>query len=151
MFYNIFKIVAVSTLISSLALVGCGGGGKTDQASKQTSHEGMSSGEMMPSHGEESTTHQMEGTMDKVFTAEKLYTCPMHPEVVTADAEQNCPLCHMKLTALTDEKVTKLKSSHPKGCPMDLIVVKDDSEIDTCPVCNMKLKVIEQHDHEGDM
>lgn len=79
------------------------------------------------------------GTMERVFTAEKLFTCPMHPEVVTDNISARCPKCGMNLKAMTPEATAQLRSSHPKGCPMCPVVVKGDSPMTKCPVCGMKL------------
>ena len=55
-----------------------------------------------------------------------VYTCPMHPDVVS-DNEGSCPRCGMKLLAVA---VTY-------ACPMHPEVVSETP--DRCPVCGMKL------------
>lgn len=82
------------------------------------------------------------GTMHKVNTAKTLYTCPMHSEVVSAEASTPCPLCKMELKKMTGAKVKELRSSHPRGCPMDPIVVNGNTKTEKCPVCKMKLSHI---------
>lgn len=77
--------------------------------------------------------------LNYVNTAETLYTCPMHAEVVTADGKKKCPSCNMNLRAMSDEEMLTLRASEPKGCSMCDFVVPGDSEQKTCPRCEMKL------------
>jgi len=86
------------------------------------------------------------GTMDVVFSAESLYSCSMHPAVVTDNPEALCPECGMKLEKMSDEKVAELRASQPKGCPMCAMVVPGDSEMEKCPTCDMELKEIHKHE-----
>lgn len=63
---------------------------------------------------------------DQAETA-SAWTCPMHPDVVTADAG-TCPSCGMKLVPTEASAWT---------CPMHPDVVT--AEPGTCPTCGMKL------------
>ncbi len=135
MVFKTIGIVTILLLVTGLA-IGCGGKDKPAEDMHAT----------MESHDhdmhEEGGKMDMGGTMGAVQSAEALYTCPMHSEVISADAATPCPLCKMTLNKMTDEKVKELRTSHPKGCPMDPIVTKGDSEMNNCPVCKMKLNTI---------
>ena len=68
-----------------------------------------------------------------------IYSCPMHPEVVSED-EGTCPSCGMKLLAISATTYT---------CPMHLAVVSDSP--DRCPECGMKLmpsQLVNQTQHD---
>jgi len=82
-------------------------------------------------------------TMQQVFTAETLYTCPMHPAVISADPKQDCPLCEMHLAPMSAEARKALLAQKLAGCPMDPIVVKAEGA-PNCPVCGMKLSLLAQ-------
>jgi FtsP/CotA-like multicopper oxidase with cupredoxin domain len=77
---------------------------------------------------------------------EVVYTCPMHPEVVSAE-EGKCPECGMKLMPTAGATVTYT-------CPMHPEVVSDEQS--KCPQCGMKLMPSSMvsaaggHDHEHD-
>jgi FtsP/CotA-like multicopper oxidase with cupredoxin domain len=58
-----------------------------------------------------------------------VYTCPMHPEVVS-DEPGSCPKCGMKLLAQAAEETTYM-------CPMHPEVTSEKP--DRCPKCGMKL------------
>jgi len=149
---NRIIIVAVILLFaSSFIFAGCGACGMCRRAHKEKikSHEGDThSPEMHGTKTEDSGSMKMKmgGSSNDILTAEKLYTCPMHPDVVTANAETPCPLCNMKLKEMPAEKVKELRDSHPKGCAMCSIAVKGNSKLEDCPGCKMKLSAIEMPD-----
>jgi transcription initiation factor IIE alpha subunit len=61
-------------------------------------------------------------------TAKYIYTCPMHPEIMT-DKPGKCPKCGM---TLVKKKVDKIYT-----CSMHPEVISDKPG--TCPKCGMKL------------
>jgi hypothetical protein len=68
-----------------------------------------------------------------VHTADALYQCPMHPEIVTDHAAARCPECGMNLEKMSDESLAELRASNPKGCLMCAYVVPGDAEATQCP------------------
>jgi hypothetical protein len=63
-----------------------------------------------------------------------LYTCPMHPEFVTDDPDQRCPVCEMKL----EKKKDLNAEAQLYTCPMHPQFVTDDPD-GICSICEMKL------------
>ncbi len=84
---------------------------------------------------------------EKIPEPKPLYTCPMHPEVVS-DQPGKCPKCGMKLRL--PKKKAEVKISEPEEekipepkplytCPMHPEVVSDQPG--KCPKCGMKLRL----------
>ena len=107
--------------------------------------KGMKKGEMM----HEGMMHggMMGMTAEELNSAERLFTCPMHPEFVSTDSNANCPICKMQVRAMSGEQVKALRDSHPKGCLMCSMVVPGDSKMTECPMCKMEMHSLEDHDH----
>ncbi|MBU0507609.1 efflux RND transporter periplasmic adaptor subunit [bacterium] len=96
-----------------------------------------------------SSVHVAEGaTMDEVYSAAKLYWCPMHHDIVSPDSSAACPLCEMPLKEVSHPDLTSLRTSGPHGCVMCPVVVPGEDKDKRCPICEMKLKPIpESHQH----
>jgi len=88
-------------------------------------------------------------TMGKLYTANSLYWCPMHHDIVSPDGDAHCPICNMHLVQIPADSLTSLRNSHPYGCPMDPVVVPQSQKDEKCPVCGMALEPIEPHPRKG--
>jgi len=86
-------------------------------------------------------------TMTQLFTANTLFWCPMHHEIVTPDGESHCPLCNMVLEEIPADSLAKLRASQPYGCVMDPVVRLESEKDKKCSVCGMNLKLIEENPH----
>ncbi len=139
---TIILVAAIAVLSLSLVLITSGCSKKENEPQSRTSPQTKAMSGGMAQSGVEARGKAKGATMNKVFTADKLYTCPMHPEVVTDNGEARCPLCGMNLKQMSDEEVAKLRGSHPKGCVMDPIVVPGDAPVEKCSICGMNLKEI---------
>ncbi len=159
MFSYIIRILGIVMLVAFVTVpafvntaIAC------DSCKMHSSGHGQSDqhGAMKAGHGDNSEVHGMMDAdgkakgpmMAAVFTAEHLYTCPMHAEVITDNAEAKCPLCNMKLMAMTEEKVLELRNSEPRGCPMDPIVASNTNQVERCPMCKMNLSEIKHETHD---
>lgn len=140
--FTLFAAFIVLGFSSGESLAGSGCGSAIQKTSAVTSEKGCgdSSGDKCNcDHPHKKTEIKPVAGQHPVFLAEKLYTCPMHPEIVTEDADMKCPLCKMKLSQMTEKQVHELRHSDPKGCSMCPVVVKGNSKVDKCVGCKMAL------------
>jgi len=86
----------------------------------------------------------------KKYANEKIYTCPMHPEI-RLENPGNCPKCGMALELMNpiENKVSEIHSEYV--CPMHPEIIR--SEPGFCPKCGMALEARdvsgeEQESHE---
>lgn len=92
-------------------------------------------------------------TQDKIMknpSSESIYTCPMHPEIRSAQPG-NCPKCGMTLEPLNDNTA---QAGIEYVCPMHPEVIR--TEPGDCPKCGMSLELretsvaeAENHEYEG--
>ncbi|MFZ5433340.1 MAG: efflux RND transporter periplasmic adaptor subunit [Calditrichota bacterium] len=91
-----------------------------------------------------SNKHLAEGpTMSQLYSADQLYWCPMHHEIVSPDKDADCPICEMPLKEIPPTDLKALRDAHPYGCPMDPIIVAEKDKDKPCPICEMRLKPVE--------
>jgi len=78
-------------------------------------------------------------------------SCPMHPQVLIEEPGQ-CPICEMRLEQIPglepkaadpDEQAEPTPGAERYACPMKCEGTKTYPEPASCPVCNMKLKLLE--------
>jgi len=116
----------------------------TDQGRHGDSTMSMPMGKMEEHSMQTQSDHRASGaTMDKLYTADSLYWCPMHHEIVSTDGDAHCPICNMHLVSIPADSLASLRSSHPYGCPMDPVVVSESEKDRKCPLCGMALEVIQ--------
>ncbi|MBN2413012.1 efflux RND transporter periplasmic adaptor subunit [candidate division KSB1 bacterium] len=115
----------------------------TTMRHSQNGHEGYEHEKV-----ESSLTQKFEEMTDAHMTdshkehVHELYACPMHPDFITSDPEGRCPVCGMKLTAVSElgDKVD-LGKAEMYTCPMHTDFVTTDKN-GKCPVCGMKLEKV---------
>lgn len=64
----------------------------------------------------------------------KEYTCPMHPDFITQDKDESCPICGMNLV---EKKQEILEETKIYICPMHPHI--HNTEKSKCPICGMDL------------
>jgi Cu(I)/Ag(I) efflux system membrane fusion protein len=81
------------------------------------------------------TTQPAEEHIHEGETGAEIWTCPMHPDVLTHESGQ-CPICNMNLVQ------AEISADNPIWtCPMHPDVLTHES--DQCPICNMNLVEVE--------
>ncbi|MFH0881614.1 MAG: hypothetical protein V2A56_01385 [bacterium] len=106
-------------------------------------------------HGDKDSGMMMHKDMGFVFTADSLYSCPMHPYIVSDNPDAHCTInaCGMPLKKMSDEQVKTLREAKQLYvCPMaSCSVVTASDTLKNCPVCGMKLVPLERGAKEGKM
>ncbi len=119
---------------------------KEEQKSAAESHEmehGVESVERAPeteSHEKVEHSHEVQEHEKQEIDADRLYTCPMHPEFITSDPNAKCPDCGMNLVPIKElgDKVN-LEKAEFYTCPMHPDFLTTDRNA-RCPECGMKLE-----------
>lgn len=142
-YVQIILVAAIIILSVSLVMITNGCSKQKSEPQSQAAAQTQKMSGQTAKGGVDAQGKAKGATMNTVLTANHLYTCPMHPEVVTDNGQARCPLCGMNLKQMSDEEVKKLRESHPKGCVMDPIVVAGDSQLEKCSICGMELKEIQ--------
>ncbi len=129
----------------------CGNCGTDSKKDGDKAHHGMmKSGSDMGHgmiHGKVDADGKAKGaTMGAIYSGSKLYTCPMHAEIITDNGDAKCPICNMNLSELDKKAMKTLLNSDPKGCPMDPVVMQGH-KTDNCSICKMNLRKIEMPKH----
>ncbi len=127
--------LAALAATAGVGLYGCQSGDQaSDQASDQVSKEGeLGSAAEMPKD------------------EEILYTCPMHPEVVSSE-QGKCPTCGMNLVPVDQVEAGNTAAVASEAgvtytCPMHPEVVSN--EPGECPTCGMDLVPAEKTNDAG--
>jgi Cu(I)/Ag(I) efflux system membrane fusion protein/cobalt-zinc-cadmium efflux system membrane fusion protein len=135
-------------------------GGSEADIHKAIGHEGHGTSDLKPSainmseheiheHQETDAPVASGATMDKLFTEDTHYWCPMHHEIITAEENTHCPHCNMFLEEIPKNQLEKLRNSNPYGCVMCPVVHPEAEKDEKCSVCAMFLTPIEEHDHHN--
>ncbi len=77
---------------------------------------------------------------DSLMTAKTLYTCPMHPEFVSANKNEKCTICGMKTEKMSDEKMAEFHANQAKqtaGQKMDHAAMTDSTHSGMSGMCPM--------------
>jgi hypothetical protein len=94
-------ILAILTLVLGIVAIGCSQGGG-DKNAKTAGRDRV-------------VNTPADSTYNSLMTATALYTCPMHPEFVSADMNAKCPICGMNTEKMSDEKVAAFRAAHKRG------------------------------------
>ena len=150
----VFRIITLAALAALFLTMGIGCTKKQPEQQAQETEQMPQAAEPQYVGSVDEEGKAVGSALAAIYTAESLYSCPMHPEVVTDHPGARCPKCGMNLEKMSDEKVAELRASNPKGCPGCAFVVAGDSEVTTCPGCDAELVEAakpENTEHEGHM
>lgn len=136
---TIFQIVTLAAIAALLLTMGMGCTKKQPEQQAQEAEKAPQAAEPQYVGSVDEEGKAVGSALAAIHTADSLYSCPMHPEVVTDHPDARCPKCGMNLEKMSDEKVAELRASNPKGCPGCAFVVAGDSEVTTCPRCGAEL------------
>lgn len=121
---NLLPIIAILVVVISLLIIG--GCTKDDTSKIDSTKSTIESLKVIDAT-----------PMEAVYTSERLYSCVMHPELVTL-TEMDCPLCAgMKMTLVDSTRVASIHLTDMKCCPHCMISLPAISNLSECPICKM--------------
>jgi len=98
MFRTIVTITVIVMFASGSAYAHCGSCNMPVKSDQSSTGDASKDACAMPAQTVQTGSQQamqsmehMHGTMNAVYTADALYTCPMHPEIVSTQADMVCP------------------------------------------------------------
>ena len=85
-------------------------------------------------------------TMGEVFSADKLYQCREHREIISTQADAACPHhdAPAQLKRMSRSQVKKLRKAELYACPMCPVVKAEGDGEMKCTICSMDLLEVEE-------
>jgi hypothetical protein len=132
-----YFVTGLAAIVLIVFAAGCGK--SNDKTGSPKSESRIQKTQVVGTHSQAMSAERLQ----YVYTADTLYSCAHHPEVVMDHPEAVCPQCSMKLDAMSQTETAELRASQSRGCPMCNIVLPADSGVAKCPTCGMDLVTIQ--------